>query len=55
VHSCGIALSEITGKLASYTKDEVVEEVTDAMEALDFENRFIKKILKHFPKAKQIG
>jgi hypothetical protein len=55
VYSCGIALDEITGKLARYTKDEVVEEVTDAMEALDFENRFIKKILEHFPKAKQIG
>jgi hypothetical protein len=54
VYSCGIALSEITGKLASYTKDEVVEEVTDAAEAWDFENRFIKKILEHFPNAKQI-
>ncbi len=54
VHSCGIALSEITGKQASYTKDEVTEEVTDAAEAWDFENKFIKKILEHFPKAKQI-
>lgn len=55
VFSCGIALSEITGKPASYTKGEAVEEVTDAVEAWDFENRFIKKILEHFPKAKQIG
>jgi hypothetical protein len=55
IYSCGIALSEITGKLASYTKDEVAEEVTDAAEAWDFENRFIKKILEHFPNAKQIG
>jgi len=54
VYSCGIALDEVTGKLAKYTKDEVVEEVTDTMEALDFENKFIKKILEHFPKAKQI-
>jgi len=54
VYSCGIALSETTGKLASYTKDEVAEEVTDAVEAWDFENKFIKKILEHFPKAKQI-
>jgi hypothetical protein len=54
LYSCGIALDEVTGKLAKYTKDEVVEEVTDTMEALDFENKFIKKILGHFPKSKQI-
>ena len=54
VYSCGIALDEATGKLAKYTKEEVVEEVTDTMEALDFENRFIKGILERFPKAKQI-
>lgn len=54
VYSCGLALDELTGKLAKYTKDEVVEEVTNTMEALDFENKFIKKILGHFPKAKQI-
>ncbi len=53
VNSCGIALDEATGKLAKYTKDEVIEEVTDTMEALDFENKFIKKILEHFPKAEQ--
>lgn len=54
VYSCGLALDELTGKLAKYTKDEVSEEVTSTMEALDFENKFIKKILTHFPKAKQI-
>lgn len=54
LYSCGIALDEVTGKLAKYTKDEVVEEVTDTMEALDFENKFIKKILGHFPKSKQM-
>jgi hypothetical protein len=54
VYSCGLALDEFTGRLAKYTKDEVVEEVTNTMEALDFENKFIKKILGHFPKAKQI-
>ena len=37
-----------------YTKEEVVEEVTSTMEALDFENKFIRRILTHFPKAKQI-
>jgi hypothetical protein len=54
IYSCGLALDEVTGKLAKYTKDEVVEEVTDTMEALDFENKFTKQILEHFPKAKQI-
>ena len=54
VYSCGIALDEVTGKLAEYTKDEIVEEVTNTMEALDFENKFIKRILTKFPKGKQI-
>jgi hypothetical protein len=54
VYSCGIALDEVTGKLAKYTKDEVVEEVTDMMEALSFEDRFIKGLLKLFPEARQI-
>ena len=54
VYCCGIALDEITGKLAEYTKDEVVEEVTNTLEELDFENTFVKRILEHFPKAKQI-
>jgi hypothetical protein len=54
VYSCGLALDELTGKLAKYTKDEVAEEVSSTMEALDFENKFIKKILTHYPKAKQI-
>jgi hypothetical protein len=55
VYSCGLALDEASGKLAEYTKDEVLEEVTDTMEALDFENKFIKRILEHFPKAKEIS
>jgi len=55
VYSCGLALDEVSGKLAEYTKDEVLEEVTDTMEALDFENKFVKRILEHFPKAKEIS
>lgn len=54
VYSCGIALDEITGKLAKYTKDEIVEEVTNTLDELDFENKFVKRILEHFPKVKQI-
>jgi hypothetical protein len=55
VYSCGIALDEVTGKLAKYTKDEVTEEVTDMIEALSFEDRFIKGLLKRFPKARQVS
>ena len=54
VYSCGIALDEVSGKLARYTKDEVVEEVTDMMEALSFEDRFIKGLLKRFPMARTV-
>ena len=54
VYSCGIALDEISGKLAQYTKDEIVEEVTDMMEAMDFENKFVKKLSTAFPKVEEI-
>jgi hypothetical protein len=49
-----MALDETTGKLARYTKEDLVEEVTNTMEALDFENKFINKIRVAFPKAKEI-
>jgi len=49
MRSCGIALDEISGKLATYTKDEIVEEITNMMEATDFENKFIKKVKAAFP------
>jgi hypothetical protein len=51
---CGIALDEVTAKLEEYTKDDLIEEVTDTLEAWDFEERFIKKILKNFPKSKEL-
>ena len=54
VYSCGIALREVSGKLAEYTKDEIAEEVSNTLDELDFENKFVKRILEHFPKAKQI-
>jgi hypothetical protein len=53
LYSCGMALDETSGKLAKYSKDELVEEVTGTMEALDFENKFINKIRAAFPKAKE--
>jgi hypothetical protein len=54
IHSCGIALDERTGKPATYTSDEDVEEMTDTLEAIDFENKFINKIKTLFPKTKEI-
>jgi len=49
LHSCGIALDEITGKLATFTKDEIIEEITNMREATDFENKFINKLKAAFP------
>ena len=54
IYSCGLALDELTGKPAEYVSDEDMEEITDTMEALDFENKFIKKMKELFPKAKEI-
>jgi hypothetical protein len=54
LYSCGLALDELTGKPAKYISDENLEEITDTMEALDFENKFIKKIRTTFPESKEI-
>jgi hypothetical protein len=54
VYSCGLALDEITGKPAKFISDEAVEEITNTMEALDFESKFLKHIKEIFPKTKEI-
>ena len=54
IYSCGLALDELTGKPAKYASDEDIEEITDTMEALDFETKFIKKMKEIFPKTKEI-
>jgi len=54
IYSCGLALDEVTGKPAQYVSGEDVEEITNTMEALDFENSFLKKIKKIFPGIKEI-
>jgi hypothetical protein len=53
--SCGIALDELSGKEAKYTKEEMIEEVTDTMEAWDFEGKFINRMKAAFPQMKEIG
>lgn len=54
IYSCGLALDERTGKPAEYASDEDVEEITDTLEALDFENKFVMKIKAIFPKTKEL-
>jgi hypothetical protein len=54
LYSCGIALDETTGDLARFSKEELMEEVSGTMESLDFENEFITRILRAFPKAKEV-
>jgi hypothetical protein len=54
VFSCGLALDELTGKPAKYFSDEDMEEITNTMEAIDFENKFINKMKELFPKTKEI-
>jgi hypothetical protein len=54
VLSCGIALDEVSGKPATYTKEETIEEITDFMEATDFENKFINKIKAAFPNYRDV-
>ncbi len=51
---CGIALGEATGKPEEYTKEDFMEEVTDTLEAWNFEDRFINRIKAAFPKTKEI-
>lgn len=53
LYVCGIALDEATGKLEKYTKEDIMEEVTDALEVWDFEDKFINKIKATF-KIKEI-
>jgi hypothetical protein len=54
IYSCGLALDELTGKPAKSFSDEDMDEITNTMEALDFENKFLKKIKELFPKTKEI-
>ena len=54
VFACGIALDEVTAKLEEYTKEDLIEELTDTLEAWDFEDKFINKILKSFPQSKEL-
>ena len=53
IYSCGLALDELSGKPAKFS-DEDVEEIANTMEALDFENKFMKKMKELFPKTKEI-
>jgi len=54
IYSCGLALDEITGKPAKTLSEEDMDDITNTLEAIDFENKFIKKIMELFPKTKEI-
>lgn len=54
IYSCGLALDELTGKPAKYISEEAVEEFTNTMEALDFENEFLKNMKERFPGTREI-
>ena len=53
IYSCGISLDELTGKPSKYDEDDV-EEITDTMEAIDFENKFVARIKAVFPKTLEV-
>ncbi len=48
VNVCGLALSELTGRPEKYPEPSM-EEVTDTLEALDFEEKFISNLRLSFP------
>jgi hypothetical protein len=54
VYSCGLALDEVTGKPAKHPSEEDMDEITNTMEAIDFENKFLKKIKEFFPKTREM-
>jgi hypothetical protein len=54
IYSCGLAIDEFTGKPAKFASDEEVTEITNTMEALDFENKFLKKIRQVFPSIREM-
>jgi hypothetical protein len=53
IYSCGLALDELTGKPARFSEEDI-DEITNTLEALDFENKFMKKMKEQFPKTKEI-
>ena len=54
LYSCGLALDEVTGKPVDSLSEDDMDDITNTMEALDFENKFIKKIKELFPLTKEI-
>ncbi len=53
LYLCGIALEDFGGKHKEYTREEVVEEVTDTLEDWEFEEKFLKKLLSIYPETKE--
>jgi hypothetical protein len=54
IYSCGLALDEITGKPAKSLSQEDMDDISNTLEALDFESKFIKEIKELFPETREI-
>jgi len=54
IYSCGLALDELTGKPAKSFSDEDMDDISNTLEAIDFENKFLKKMKELFPKTKEM-
>jgi hypothetical protein len=48
VNVCGLALDEITGRPETYPEPSM-EQVTDTLKSLDFEEKFISNLMISFP------
>jgi len=53
LYFCGLMLDEITGKPMEDLSDADMDDITNTMEALDFENKFLTKIREMFPTMKE--
>jgi hypothetical protein len=54
LYVCGIALEETSGKFERFTEADLMEQVTDTMEAWDFKDQFAQKIKARFPKIEEV-
>jgi hypothetical protein len=54
LYFCGLMLDEITGKPVEQLSDADMDEITNTIEALDFENKFLNKMKELFPKTREI-
>jgi hypothetical protein len=54
LYVCGITLEETSGKFERFTEADLMEQVTDTMEAWDFKDQFAQKIKARFPDIEEV-